>query len=302
MEKNIKNKKSKNMKKNNKEKNDNVKNNKINKNIDFKNLSKKEFILTIITVILFIIVFILCYLLFYKYVLKRNFENSVLDFSSKNEKTVFEIKDITFFSNCDVKNKSASSSNFTIENLYQYTDMAIFITSPESNKSYENTLKSVYIDNIKFTKTPTLGSPSFYYKNISNFAKSDIIDENLINNRLDFNITSDDEANLDKPTLYNNLANPIVLSYVNSNIKTDYTITNTSSPITYDGTLLKKCDVLLSSIESSISFDIYITNNLEQEFKCSVYLDIPLETNSETIYDGKVTLKDSTNFTFYRYK
>ena len=302
MEKNIKNKKSKNMKKNNKEKNDNVKNNKINKNIDFKNLSKKEFILTIITVILFIIVFILCYLLFYKYVLKRNFENSVLDFSSKNEKTVFEIKDITFFSNCDVKNKSASSSNFTIENLYQYTDMAIFITSPESNKSYENTLKSVYIDNIKFTKTPTLGSPSFYYKNISNFAKSDIIDENLINNRLDFNITSDDEANLDKPTLYNNLANPIVLSYVNNNIKTDYTITDTSSPITYDGTLLKKCDVLLSTIESSISFDIYITNNLEQEFKCSVYLDIPLETNSETIYDGKVTLKDSTNFTFYRYK
>lgn len=302
MEKNIKNKKSKNMKKNNKEKKDNVKNNKINKNIDFKNLSKKEFILTIITVILFIIVFILCYLLFYKYVLKRNFENSVLDFSSKNEKTVFEIKDITFFSNCDVKNKSASSSNFTIENLYQYTDMAIFITSPESNKSYENTLKSVYIDNIKFTKTPTLGSPSFYYKNISNFAKSDIIDENLINNRLDFNITSDDEANLDKPTLYNNLANPIVLSYVNNNIKTDYTITDTSSPITYDGTLLKKCDVLLSTIESSISFDIYITNNLEQEFKCSVYLDIPLETNTETIYDGKVTLKDSTNFTFYRYK
>ena len=302
MEKNIKNKKSKNMKKNNKEKNDNVKNNKINKNIDFKNLSKKEFILTIITVILFIIVFILCYLLFYKYVLKRNFENSVLDFSSKNEKTVFEIKDITFFSNCDVKNKSASSSNFTIENLYQYTDMAIFITSPESNKSYENTLKSVYIDNIKFTKTPTLGSPSFYYKNISNFAKSDIIDENLINNRLDFNITSDDEANLDKPTLYNNLANPIVLSYVNNNIKTDYTITDTSSPITYDGTLLKKCDVLLSTIESSISFDIYITNNLEQEFKCSIYIDIPLETDNESIYDGKVTLKQNTSFKFYRYK
>ena len=293
MEKNnIKNKelknKKKNKKKNNKEKkkekNDNVKNNEMNKKIDFRNLSKKEFILTIITVILFIIVFILCYLLFYKYVLKRNFENSVLDFSSKNEKTIFEIKDITFFSNCDVKNKSASSSNFTIENLYQYTDMAIFITSPESNKSYENTLKSLY------------------YKNISNFAKSDIIDENLINNRLDFNITSDDEANLDKPTLYNNLANPIILSYVNNNIKTDYTITNTSSPITYDGTLLKKCDVLLSSIESSISFDIYITNNLEQEFKCSVYLDIPLETSSETIYDGKVTLKQNTNFKFYRYK
>lgn len=303
---NIKNKELKYKKKNNKEKkkekNDNVKNNNMNKKIDFRNLNKKEFILTIITVIMFIIVFILCYLLFYKYVLKRNFENSVLDFSSKNEKTIFEIKDITFFSNCDVKNKSASSSNFTIENLYQYTDMALFISSPESNKSYENTLKSVYIDNIKFTKTPTLGTPNLYYKNISNFAKSDITDNNLINNRLDFNITNNEDANLDTPTLYNNLANPIVLSYVNSNIKTDYTITDTSSPITYDGTLLKKCDVLLSSIESSLSFDIYITNNLDQEFKCSIYIDIPLETDSETIYDGKVTLKKETNFTFYRYK
>ena len=85
----------------------NKKNSKINSKIDFRNLNKKEFILTIITVIMFIIVFILCYLLFYKYVLKRNFENSVLDFSSKNKKTIFEIKDITFFSNCDVKNKSA---------------------------------------------------------------------------------------------------------------------------------------------------------------------------------------------------
>ena len=265
-------------------------------------LKKKKIILTTITIVLFIIVLILIYLVFYKYVLKRSLENSVLDFSNKNEETIFEIKDITFFSNADSKNKYASSTNFTIENLYQYTDMAIFITSPKEEKTLENTLKNVYIDNIKFTKTPELGEASLYYKNISNFSKSDIIENNKINNRLDFNITSSDEANLDNPTLYNNLANPIVLSYVNNNIKTDYTITNTSSPITYDGTLLKKCDVLLSTIESSISFDIYITNNLEQEFKCSVYLDIPLETNTETIYDGKVTLKQNTNFKFYRYK
>lgn len=274
----------------------------LNKKIDFKNLTGKETVLTLITIILFVIVFVLCYLLFYKYVLKRNFENTALDFSNKNEETVFEIKNITFFSSCDAKNKSASSSNFTIENLYQYTDMALFITSPNKEKNLENTLKSLYIDNIKFTKTPTLGEPSLYYKNINNFAKSDIVDSNLITNRLDFTVTSDDEADLDTPTLYNNLANPIVLSYVNNNIKTDYTITDTSSPITYDGTLLKKCDVLLNSISSSLSFDIYITNNLDQQFKCSVYIDIPLESDTESIYNGSVTLKKDTNFIFYRYK
>ena len=272
------------------------------KKSNFKNLDKKKFILTIITVILFIIVLILCYLLLYKYVLKRNLENSALDFSDKNQETIFEINNVTFFSSCDAKNKSASSSNFTLENLYQYTDMAFFITSPKEEKNLENTLKSVYIDNIKFTKLPTLGTPSLYYKNIYNFAKSDIIDSNLINNRLDFNISSEDETSLDTPTLYNNLANPIVLSYANNNIKTDYTITNTSSPLTYDGSLLKKCDILLNWIRSSISFDIYITNNLDQEFKCTVFIDIPLESEEESIYDGSVTLNNNTNFVFYRYK
>ena len=275
---------------------------KINIKEKLKSIDTKKFILTIIVIFLLFVVFLLAYLLFNKYVLKINFENSVMDFSSKNEKTIFEINNVTFFSSCDAKNKSASSTNFTIENLYQYTDMALFIDSPQEEKSLENTLKSVSISNIKFTKVPEMGTPNLYYKNIYNFAKSDIVDSNLINDRLDFTITSSDEANLDTPTLYNNLANPIVLSYVNSNIKTDYTLTDTSSPITYDGTLLKRCNVLLNPISSSLSFDINITNNLDQEFKCTIYLDIPLESDDQSIYDGSVTLKKDTNFIFYRYK
>ncbi len=280
----------------------NHKKQKINIKEKLKSIDTKKFILTIIVIFLLFVVFLLAYLLFNKYVLKINFENSVMDFSSKNEKTIFEINNVTFFSSCDAKNKSASSTNFTIENLYQYTDMALFIDSPQEEKTLENTLKSVSISNIKFTKVPEMGTPNLYYKNIYNFAKSDIVDSNLINDRLDFTITSSDEANLDTPTLYNNLANPIVLSYVNSNIKTDYTLTDTSSPITYDGTLLKRCNVLLNPISSSLSFDINITNNLDQEFKCTIYLDIPLESDDQSIYDGSVTLKKDTNFIFYRYK
>lgn len=269
---------------------------------NIKNVDTKKFILTIVTILLFIVVLILVNITCYQYFLKNKFEKSIMSFSSKNENTIFQIKNITFFSSCDVKNKNASSSNFTIENLYQYTDMALFITSPSKDKTLENTLKKVYIDNIKFTKLPTLGEPKLYYKNIYNFAKSDIIDNNLINDKLDFTITSDDNASLDTPTLYNNLANPIVLSFVNSNIKTDYTITNTSKSITYDGSLLKRCEVLLNSINTSLSFDIYIVNNLDQEFKCTVFIDIPLETENKSIYNGNITLKKNTNFIFYRYK
>ena len=113
---------------------------------------------------------------------------------------------------------------------------------------------------------------------------------------------SENEADLNTATLYNNLANPITLSYVNSNIKTDYTITDVSTPITYDGSLLKRCNVTLSSISCNLSFDVYITNNLDQEFKCTVYINIPLETEDKSIYDGSITLRENSNFTFYRYK
>lgn len=265
-------------------------------------MNKKKIILVVITIALFIVIFFIGFSLFHKYILKRNFESDILSFANKNENTIFEINKITFFSSCDAKNKSLTNTNFTIENLYQYTDMAFFISSPSPEKNLENTLKTVYIDNIKYNTLPSIGEPKLYYKNINNFAKSDIIEENLINERLDFNITSEDETNLDNPILYNNLANPIVVSYVNSNIKTDYTITDTSTPITYDGSLLKKCNVLLNYLVCNISFDIYITNNLEQEFKCTVYIDIPLETNDKSIYDGNITFKKDTNFVFYRYK
>lgn len=265
-------------------------------------MNKKKNLLIVIIVILLVFIFFVSFFIFNRHMLKANFENDILPFASKNQNTIFKINKITFFSSCDAKNKTASNSNFTIEDLYQYTDIALFITSTSEKKTLENTLKKVSINNIKFTSSPTLGEPKLYYKNINNFAKSEISEENLINENLDFNITSEDEVNLDKPTLYNNLANPIVLSYINHNIKTDYTITDTSTPMTYDGSLLKRCNILLNNIACSFSFDVYVTNNLSQEFKCTIYIDIPLDLYSQSIYNGNITLKKDTNFNFYRYK
>lgn len=265
-------------------------------------MDKKKLILTIITFILFTLVFLLTFLLFNKYVLRKNFETSILSFANLNEKPVFTINKILLFSSCDAKNKNASASNFTIENLYQYTDMAIFIDTHTEEKNLSNTFKNVTLENIKITDPPQLGNTELYFKSINNFAKSDILDENKIEEKLDFTITSLDEADLSTPVLYNNLANPITISYVNSNIKTDYTLTDTSVPITYDGSLLKTCNVNLSDITTKLSFDINITNNLDQKFKCTIYVDIPLENEEKSIYDGNITLKKDTNFIFYRYE
>ena len=82
----------------------------------------------------------------------------------------------------------------------------------------------------------------------------------MIDSDLTFSISSEDNIDYSKPILYNNCANPITLSYVNSGIKDNYTISNENNSIIYDGSLLKRCNILLNDLSTSISFTINIEN------------------------------------------
>ena len=118
-------------------------------------IDTKKFILLCISIFLIII---LCFLLYYfisTSMRKNNYENSLLSFAEKNENTIFSIDRIVFFSSSDSKNKSSSRTNFTIENLYTFTDIALFINNHSDENTLENTLKDVRINNINFTKLPT---------------------------------------------------------------------------------------------------------------------------------------------------
>lgn len=264
-------------------------------------LSIKPLIIIGIIIILIIILSFISQKVYNNLLSKKQFENSIISFAEKNKETIFSINKITIFSSSDSKNKTSSPTNYTIENLYTYTDIALFINNNSEENTLENTLKSLKISNIKFTKLPKLGEPQLYYKSINNFAKSELKEENLINSELEFEITSEDEVDLSKPVLYNNCANPITLSYINQNVKTDYTMTDTENPITYNGKLLKRCGVSIQSIETSISFDIEIENNKNEKFKTTVYFNIPYEKEENSIYDGNLKLMLDTNFNFYRY-
>ncbi len=262
----------------------------------------KQILFTLIILLLCLVLLFLIYYIINSNIKKYNLEKSYVSFAEKNKDTTFSINKIVFFSSSDSKNKASSKSNFTIENLFAYTDIALFIKNYPDEDTLENTLKEVKISNIKFTKAPSVGEPKLYYKNLSDFASSNTSENNIIQSDLNFSITSDDTADLSTPTLYNNCANPIVLSYVNENIKTDYTITDTSIPITYNGSLLNRCNVSLDSINTAISFDIYITNNKDEKFKSVVYFDIPYEDNGKSIVDGSLIVNKDTNFNFYRYE
>lgn len=265
-------------------------------------LSLKDIIKIILIFVLVVIFLFLGYNVSQGYINKSVFERDVLALASKNDEKIFCINEITLFSSADSDAEIRTNSTLNINDLYQYTDIAIFVNPVQSELNEKNTLKDVYIDNINFGKKPEEGTPSLYYKSITDFASSRHSEENKIEKDLHFKISSEDEEDLSTPILYNNCANPISLSFVNNNIKKNYTLPDAFTQIAYDGSLLKRCSVTLASIEASVSFDIHITNNLEQEFICPVFIEIPLELeDGSSIYDGKVLLKDKVNYAFYRY-
>ena len=69
-----------------------------------------------------------------------------------------------FFTSCNAKNKTSSNTNFTIENLYQYTDIALFINNNSEENNLENTLKSVKLTNLKYQKSHLLAHLKYIIK------------------------------------------------------------------------------------------------------------------------------------------
>lgn len=264
-------------------------------------MKRKNLLTLSLLIILILLLSFLTDIVYGSYLNKTSLENSIIEISKNSERKVFSINKIIYFSTSDATT-NIDNSNLVIDDLFQYTDIAIYINKNSDNTSLENSLKSVYIDNINFSKIPEIGTPTLYYKNINNFGKSIFLENHKLDDKLFFDVTSENDLDYSEPILFNNCANPITLSYVNKNIKTDHIVSNLSDSMTYDGSLLKNNNILLNSISCSISFDIYITNNLDEEFKCPIYIDIPLENESNSIYDGSITLVDNTNYDFYKIK
>jgi hypothetical protein len=255
--------------------------------------------------IFFILVFI--FLLFLLLILSNfvytSFSNKLfVESTNEKVKEIFTIDKIVFFSSCSADSSINSNTTTTINNLLQYTDIAIFIDTPNKDLSLENTLKSVSIKGFSFNASPNLGTPKLYYKSLTNFATPSIVEDNLIESDLNFSISSEDEIDYNKPILFNNCANPITLSYVNSNIANNYTIDNNSNSISYDGSILKKCNVLLSDIKCSFSFTINIENNLGEKFRCPIYINIPLGDDNSSIYEGSYIYSYNPNWIFAKIK
>lgn len=117
------------------------------------------------------------------------------NFYRLNAQTVFSIDKIYLYSSANAVQKRSTRPSWNMD-LYQYTDIAIYINNKSDQKlTYENSIKSLYIDNVKFTEV-SKGETSLYYKNANDFGKS-VIEKALegTTNTLPTQNTQNDEQN-----------------------------------------------------------------------------------------------------------
>lgn len=308
-------------------------------------LNKRDVIVLI--VVACIVIFAFCRFVVYETIQDYKFANQMENIYAKNEKAVFAIDKIVLYSSANAIDNSQGQTMQDL-NICQFTDMAIYI----DNKSYieqatqENTVKELYIDNIKINAASNKGQKTLSYKSPLRFGKFRAVTQNntnndnfqnqgdanqeqdstaiktednnqansilsgegqtaeQINNENNYNINGDEEQqdriNFDilytnedneksdytTPTFYTDCSNPITLSYMNKNIVTGYAVSTQDTQITFDGKILQSVGIDLDDLACVLNFDIHLKNNLNQEFVCSMGIDIPLKNENRTIYSG----------------
>lgn len=260
-------------------------------------------------VILIILLFVI-FLLYYNYVLftsfaKNKFANEMVEISDQNENSVFNIQRILLYSNATANDNSKDQSLSNVS-LSQYSDISIYIdnTSYITDLTSENTVKELYIDNIVMKSNSNKGMKILNYKNPLNFGKFKEI-ETPKNSRIDFNIikTNSENENHDysAPTFYTDCSNPITLGYLNKNLLTNYSISEDSKSISFNGKVLKEANVDLNDINYTVNFKIHIVNNLNQKFVYDMSIDVNLDDDNGGIYNGYVYRGKTTYGKEYRF-
>lgn len=256
--------------------------------------------------VLLIIVAIAVLLLYYIFVFsnlvsRHNFANQMVEISDENEQTVFSIQKIMLYSSANAVDNSENQSlnNMSIS---QFSDISLYIDNSKisSDLTDENTIKELYIDNISLSTQSENGTKILNYKNPLNFGKYQNV-EQASNNRIDFKIINTNQENesnnYDEPTFYSDCSNPISLGYLNKDLLTNYSVSDNSKTISFNGKVLKEANVNLDEIQPTLNFTIHIVNNLGEKFAYNMKLNIDLTG----IYDGYSFKGKNTSGTEYNF-
>ena len=274
------------------------------KKINFK-IKNVRLAFTLLIILAFIVL-----LLYYHFVLspsfaKSNFTNQMIEIADENENSIFNVQKILLYSSANAISNSKDQSLKDMS-ICQYTDLSIYIDNSQSSSELtdENSVKELYIDNIVMTSNVDKGTKILNYKNSFNVGKYTDIKQPE-NNRIDFKIINTNQENenhnYDEPTFYTDCSNPITLGYLNKDILTNYSVTDDSKSISFNGKVLKEANINLEDINYTLRFTIHIVNNLNQTFAYNMKLDFNLDENNCGIYNGYIYKSKSTSGNEYRF-
>jgi len=272
------------------------------KTLSFKDtLKNKRYIYLYITILILLIIFILASIRTIRiYVTTKSYENQILQIANLNKETVFSLDTIFVFSSATATNNAENPNSLWSLDIHQYSDIALFIHNHASNGyTTKNTLSKLYLDNFHIDGT-TYGTPSLSYKDVQTFGKFVDLEETKILDTLTYTITNGDTVDSTIAQMDLSCKAPITLGFMNKNIKEGYTIVDTSSPLQYNGTLLKTATIPLGNISPTLSFDIHIENPLEEKYTLNVRFPLPLEDANSSIYDGTYRHNIPYNKAFFR--
>ena len=257
---------------------------------------KTNWALLVLIFLAFIVIFVLAYVVLAPYWNKKSLEKDIANIEITSD---ISVDKIACYSSAYGINNSETQARWNL-NLSQFTDIAIYL-------NVQTDISSMYIDNISFSNQDT-GNLSLSYLSAENFAKSPVADLELakqnndenssgnIENTSDSVVNNSDRINLD-------LALPITLRYLNNNFKENCLIADIETPLSFDGSILKRAKVTLSSLKNTISFSLHIIDNSNKEFVCPISVPINLENSEkeQSIYDGSYTEEISfSNAYFYK--
>lgn len=221
----------------------------------------------------------------------NNFVNQNISFKKSVEEPIFKIKEIMLYSSANGKDNSKGEVLKDL-NIDQYTDISITIDNKSfiTDLSNKNTVSELYIDNIRITKNSDKGESRLNYKNPYDFGiYKDTIEKT---DRIDFKILHTNEDNktndFTTATFFTDCSNPITLGYMNKNIKTNCEIKKTNQSIEFNGKLLEAADIPIEDVAYRLNFQIHLKNSLEESYVYTVDLNVPLQDENSSIYDGYI--------------
>ena len=155
-------------------------------------------------------------------IVNSKFSKQSTTFVENNEEPIFKISKILLYSNAGIVDNSIGEVLQDID-ISQYTDISIQIDNKSKIKDLteENTVKEIYIDNIKIETKSQTGERILNYKNPYLQGKYQELN-NAENGTINFKVIrtkqENEDANYDEANFYTDCSNPISLGYINKNI------------------------------------------------------------------------------------